>query len=130
MVAGVVDDVSDDFRLDAAIIAVGSELLTPDKTDTNSLYITQVLNELGIAVAFKSIVGDNRDELRRSVARAVGIGRPDLTGGLGPTDDDLTREVVAAHLNCRWTKIPRSSTPSSRFARARLEDARSNRRQA
>ena len=53
---------NDDFRLDAAIIAVGSELLTPEKTDTNSLYITQVLNELGIAVAFKSIVGDNRDE--------------------------------------------------------------------
>ena len=46
--------------LTAAILAVGSELLTPQKTDTNSLYITEVLNDLGIAVAFKSIVGDNR----------------------------------------------------------------------
>jgi nicotinamide-nucleotide amidase len=99
-VAGVVDDVSDDFRLSAAIIAVGSELLTPDKTDTNSLYITQVLNELGIPVAFKSIVGDNRDELRAHVAHALSRHRVlILTGGLGPTDDDLTREVVAAHLN-------------------------------
>jgi nicotinamide-nucleotide amidase len=86
--------------LDAAIIAVGSELLTPEKTDTNSLYITQVLNDLGIAVAFKSIVGDNRDELAAHVAYALSR-HPILilTGGLGPTDDDLTREVVAAHLH-------------------------------
>jgi nicotinamide-nucleotide amidase len=83
----------------AAIIAVGSELLTPEKTDTNSLYITKVLNDLGIAVAFKSIVGDNRDELGAHVAHALSR-HPILilTGGLGPTDDDLTREVVAAHL--------------------------------
>jgi nicotinamide-nucleotide amidase len=99
-VAGVVDDVSDELRLDAAIIAVGSELLTPEKTDTNSLYITQVLNELGIPVAFKSIVGDNREELGAHVAHALSRHRIlILTGGLGPTDDDLTREVVAAHLD-------------------------------
>jgi nicotinamide-nucleotide amidase len=96
----MVDDVIDDDRLDAAIIAVGSELLTPEKTDTNSLYITQVLNELGIPVAFKSIVGDNREELRAHVAHALSRHRVlILTGGLGPTDDDLTREVVAAHLD-------------------------------
>jgi nicotinamide-nucleotide amidase len=93
--------------VDAAIIAVGSELLTPDKTDTNSLYITQVLNELGIAVAFKSIVGDNRDELRAHVAHALSRHRVlILTGGLGPTDDDLTREVVAAHLNLPLDEDP------------------------
>jgi len=96
-----------DSRVDAAIIAVGSELLTPDKTDTNSLYITQVLNELGIAVAFKSIVGDNRDELRAHVAHALSRHRVlILTGGLGPTDDDLTREVVAAHLNLPLDEDP------------------------
>ena len=102
--AAVVDDLTSAFSapsaaLDAAIIAVGSELLTPEKTDTNSLYITQVLNDLGIAVAFKSIVGDNRDELAAHVAYALSR-HPILilTGGLGPTDDDLTREVVAAHL--------------------------------
>lgn len=86
-------------RLTAAIIAVGSELLTPQKTDTNSLYITEVLNDLGITVAFKSIVGDNRDELASHVAYALERHRVlILCGGLGPTDDDLTREVVAAHL--------------------------------
>ena len=105
--ARVVDDVRDDTRLDAAIIAVGSELLTPEKTDTNSLYITQVLNELGIAVAFKSIVGDNRDELGAHVAHALSRHRVViLTGGLGPTDDDLTREVVAAHLDLPLDEDP------------------------
>jgi nicotinamide-nucleotide amidase len=85
--------------LSAAIVAVGSELLTPQKTDTNSLYVTEVLNDLGIAVAFKSIVGDSRSELTAHVAHALSR-HPILilTGGLGPTDDDLTREVVAAHL--------------------------------
>lgn len=96
--AGLVDDVSAPAP-SAAVIAVGSELLTPEKVDTNSLYITQVLNELGIAVAFKSIVGDNRQELQAHVAYALSRHRVlILTGGLGPTDDDLTREVVAAHL--------------------------------
>lgn len=85
--------------LTAAIIAVGSELLTPEKTDTNSLYITQVLNDLGIAVRFKSIVGDHRDELASHVAYALSRHQVlILCGGLGPTDDDLTRDVVAAHL--------------------------------
>jgi len=73
--------------------------LTPQKTDTNSLYITEVLNDLGIAVAFKSIVGDNRAELAAHVAHALSRHRIlILCGGLGPTDDDLTRDVVAAHL--------------------------------
>ena len=85
--------------LTAAILAVGSELLTPHKTDTNSLYITEVLNDLGIAVAFKAIVGDDRAELTSHVAHALARHRVViLTGGLGPTDDDLTRDVVAAHL--------------------------------
>jgi len=85
--------------LSAAIIAVGSELLTPHKTDTNSLYVTEVLNDLGIVVAFKAIVGDSRAELTAHIAQALSL-HPILilTGGLGPTDDDLTREVVAAHL--------------------------------
>lgn len=101
------DGVSFATRLDAAIIAVGSELLTPDKTDTNSLYITQVLNDLGIAVAFKSIVGDNRDELTSHIAHALARHRVlILTGGLGPTDDDLTREVVAAHLGLPLAEDP------------------------
>jgi nicotinamide-nucleotide amidase len=80
----------------AAILAVGSELLTPARIDTNSLYLTEQLNLLGIDLAFKSIIGDDREELARAVRGA--LERVDLlvcTGGLGPTDDDVTREVVA-----------------------------------
>jgi nicotinamide-nucleotide amidase len=85
--------------LSAAILAVGSELLTPHKTDTNSLFITEVLNDLGIAVGYKAIVGDNRPELVAQLAHALSRHRiVILCGGLGPTDDDLTREVVAQHL--------------------------------
>ncbi len=82
--------------MDAEIIAVGSELLTPQHTDTNSLYITEKLNNLGILVRFKSIVGDSRGDLASMVRTALSRSQLIiLTGGLGPTDDDLTREVVA-----------------------------------
>ncbi len=80
----------------AEIIAVGSELLTPFRSDTNSLVITSKLNEIGIGVTAKLIVGDQREELAAFV-RAC-LERADLlvlTGGLGPTDDDITREAVA-----------------------------------
>jgi nicotinamide-nucleotide amidase len=83
----------------AAIIAVGSELLTPLKLDTNSLFITEQLNLLGIEVSSKAVVGDDRDELAHVFARA--LERADLivlSGGIGPTDDDVTREVVAGVL--------------------------------
>lgn len=84
----------------ATIIAVGSEMLTPTRTDTNSLYITELLNGIGIDVIAKSIVGDERGELEAHFAQA--LARTDLvvfTGGLGPTEDDRTREAVAAHLH-------------------------------
>jgi nicotinamide-nucleotide amidase len=80
----------------AAVIAVGSELLTPLRLDTNSLFITEQLNRLGIDVVLKAVVGDDRPELT-SMFRAA-LDRTDLvifSGGLGPTDDDLTREAVA-----------------------------------
>jgi len=118
--------------LTAAIIAVGSELLTPQKTDTNSLYVTEVLNDLGIAVAFKEIVGDNRDELSDHVAHALSR-HPILilTGGLGPTDDDLTREVVAAHLNLPLAEDPAIiEAMERRFAARGWKMPAVNRRQA
>jgi len=84
----------------AEIIAAGSEMLTPFRQDTNSLYLTQGLNDLGVQVAFKTIVGDNLSHLT-SAARTA-ISRADIvlfSGGLGPTEDDLTREAAAAALN-------------------------------
>jgi competence/damage-inducible protein CinA-like protein len=82
--------------MDAEIIAVGSELLTPLRTDTNSLYLTGQLNALGIEVRFKTVVGDDRERLaaafRAALARSELIV---LTGGLGPTEDDVNREVVS-----------------------------------
>src|SRR6202789_1950156 len=83
----------------AEIIAVGSEMLTPHRQDTNSLYLTAGLNRLGVSVAFKTIVGDNFKHL--AAAAAIAMRRADIvifSGGLGPTEDDLTREAVAATL--------------------------------
>src|SRR5262245_21829320 len=83
----------------AEILAVGSELLTPFRIDTNSLYLTAQLNELGIDVRNKGVVGDDPDDIRARVLTA--LERADVvitSGGLGPTGDDLTRESVAAPL--------------------------------
>ncbi len=83
----------------AEIIAVGSELLTPYRLDTNSLFLTEKLNELGIEVVGKSVVGDDRERLKKVLSDT--LGRADLViccGGLGPTEDDVTRETVAALL--------------------------------
>ena len=83
----------------AEIIAVGSEMLTPFRQDTNSLFLTGQLNQLGVNVAFKTIVGDTFDHIL-GAARAA-LERSDIiifSGGLGPTEDDLTRECVAATL--------------------------------
>src|SRR6266404_107242 len=80
----------------AEIIAVGSELLTPDKIDTNSLFLTEELNKLGIEIVRKTVVGDDRALLLEAFRDA--LHRVPLTiasGGLGPTEDDLTRETVA-----------------------------------
>ncbi|MGB2640383.1 MAG: competence/damage-inducible protein A [Candidatus Acidiferrum sp.] len=80
----------------AEIIAVGSELLTPDRLDTNSLFLTEELNKIGIEVLRKTVVGDNHDLLSEAFRDA--LNRVPLiisSGGLGPTEDDLTRETVA-----------------------------------
>ncbi|HET7103362.1 MAG TPA: competence/damage-inducible protein A [Terracidiphilus sp.] len=84
------------------IIAVGSEMLTPFRQDTNSLYITEKLNEIGVTVVFKTIVGDRRKDLVSAVRTA--LTRADvivMMGGLGPTEDDLTREAVAEALSLK-----------------------------
>lgn len=80
----------------AEIIAIGSELLTPDRTDTNSLWLTSKLNQIGIEVKLKTIVGDDQSRLEETIKDA--LKRSDVvisTGGLGPTEDDITRVVSA-----------------------------------
>ena len=83
----------------AEIIAAGSEMLTPYRQDTNSLFLTEGLNDLGVVVAFKTIVGDSLDHLTN--AAIIALSRVDIvifSGGLGPTEDDNTREAAAAAL--------------------------------
>ena len=83
----------------AEIIAIGSEMLTPFRQDTNSLYLTEKLNSLGVEVSFKTIVGDSLKDIVRVTTAA--LSRADIlliSGGLGPTEDDLTREAVAETL--------------------------------
>jgi nicotinamide-nucleotide amidase len=89
------------------IIAVGSEMLTPHRQDTNSLYITKKLNEIGVTVGFKTIVGDRRKDLTNAIRTA--LARTDiiiLVGGLGPTEDDLTREATADALSLNLRREP------------------------
>ena len=118
--------------MNAEIIAVGSEMLTPYRMDTNSLYLTEQLNLLGVDVIFKSIVGDDR---RRLVAAAQhGLFRSDIlifSGGLGPTEDDLTREAVAEALGVSLRRDPEiQARLEQRFAERGWTMAANNSKQA
>jgi nicotinamide-nucleotide amidase len=118
--------------MDAEIIAVGSELLTPFHVDTNSLYLTEKLNALGIEVRFKTVVGDRREDLcavlRSALSRSPLI---ILTGGLGPTEDDINREVVGELLNRRLREVAELRQHlEARFARLGRPMPANNLRQA
>lgn len=81
----------------AAIIAIGSELLGPERVDTNSLEITRALERHAIDVVRKTVVGDDPDAIGEELQRAMELAElVFVTGGLGPTEDDCTREAVAA----------------------------------
>jgi nicotinamide-nucleotide amidase len=116
----------------AEIIAAGSEMLTPFRQDTNSLYLTARLNELGVSVAFKTIVGDNLDHL--TSAAKIAIARADVvifSGGLGPTEDDLTREAVGAALGLGLRRNTEILTGMyKRFAARRMTMPPNNAKQA
>lgn len=116
----------------AEVIAVGSELLGATRADTNSLFLSDRLSALGIDLRIKSVVGDERDDLALVFRQA--LGRSDviiLTGGLGPTDDDLTRDVVAEVLGLPMT-IDEGIVAKirARFERRGLTMPEVNRRQA
>lgn len=116
----------------AEIIAVGSELLTPHRIDTNSLFLTRRLNDVGIVVRSKSVVGDDRAALAALVREA--LTRADVvitTGGLGPTEDDVTREVVAGVLERPLDeRLDVLAAIRARFDRRGIPMPEINRRQA
>jgi nicotinamide-nucleotide amidase len=114
------------------IIAVGSELLTPERVDTNSLWLTAQLNELGFEVTAKSIIGDQRHRLTQAFRQALDSADIVLaTGGLGPTEDDVTRDCAAdamgvtlEHWESLWEDL------KAKFARLGRPIPENNRRQA
>jgi nicotinamide-nucleotide amidase len=116
----------------AEIIAVGSEMLTPERVDTNSLFITERLNEIGIEVIAKSVAADDREVLGGLLRLA--LSRADVivfTGGLGPTSDDVTREAVAETLGVELDEDPETlDRLERRFARRGVTMPSINRRQA
>jgi len=118
--------------VNAEIIAVGSELLTPFRQDTNSLYLTEKLNQLGVEVAFKTIVGDSRKDL--VCAARIALSRADILifmGGIGPTEDDLTREAVAEALEIELRRDPEIlSNLEWRFAKRKMKMSPNNAKQA
>jgi len=118
--------------MNAEIIAVGSELLTPHRIDTNSLYLTEKLNSLGIEVRFKTVVGDDIERLS-AVFRAA-LDRSELIilmGGLGPTEDDINRQVVADVLGRPLHEVPEVlERIAARYARTGRKMPSNNVRQA
>jgi competence/damage-inducible protein CinA-like protein len=116
----------------ASILAVGSEMLTPFRVDTNSLFITERLNAIGYDVRMKAVVGDDVGELARVIGGALEWAHLIvITGGLGPTEDDVTREAVAQVLH---TPLDVDEAIvgriRDRFARRGLTMPEINRRQA
>jgi nicotinamide-nucleotide amidase len=116
----------------AETIAVGSEMLTPYRPDTNSSFITERLNQIGVKVAFKTTVGDRMEHLVNAVRTAAS--RVDIViimGGLGPTQDDLTRQAVAEAMGIH---IRRNADIVAdlykRFAARRLSMTENNAQQA
>jgi competence/damage-inducible protein CinA-like protein len=118
--------------MNAEIIAIGSEMLTPWRQDTNSLFVTERLNMVGVSVAFKTIVGDRPKHLMDAIQSA--LRRSDVVvimGGLGPTEDDLTREAVAEALKIGIKRNPELiAYLYTRAAQRRLTMTRNNEKQA
>jgi nicotinamide-nucleotide amidase len=118
--------------MEAEIIAIGSELLTPDRLDTNSLYLTEKLNRAGFDVRLKTIVGDNAADIEKVLLAAMKRSQlVVLCGGLGPTEDDLTRVAAAAALGRSLTLNEEIlESLRRRFASRGYRMARNNARQA
>jgi nicotinamide-nucleotide amidase len=118
--------------MDAQIIAVGSEMLTPQRVDTNSLYLTAELNKLGVEVVAKCVIGDDLDRLTGAIRRALDeTAIVILSGGLGPTEDDLTREAAAQAIGRKLVFQPEiADALEQRFLRMKRKMVEINKRQA
>ena len=116
----------------AEIIAIGSELLTPQRVDTNSLIVTENLNALGVEVVSKLIVGDDRERLTEAIRTALTRAHiVILIGGLGPTEDDVTRDAAAAALGRKlYLSTDQEAVLVTRFRQISRPMARNNLRQA
>jgi len=118
--------------VEAGIVAIGSELLGSDRVDTNSLELTRSLRAFGFELRFKSVVGDSIDDIAAELLRLAG--RVDLvvvTGGLGPTSDDVTREAIARAFDKELVLHEQIvGDMERRFAKAALKMPEVNRRQA
>lgn len=116
----------------AEIIAVGSELLTAQRMDTDSLIVTEHVNLLGVEVVAKQVIGDDRDRLAEAVRTAVGHADVViLIGGLGPTEDDVTREAVALALGRKLSlDLHQESVLIARFRQINRPMAKNNLKQA
>jgi nicotinamide-nucleotide amidase len=118
--------------LSAEIIAIGSELLMPNFVDTNSMYLTRQLNEIGISVVMKMIVGDDENYLEQALRGCLERTPVIITiGGLGPTEDDVTKKVVARVLH-RQLVLDDASLKAieMRFKARGIEMPKNNARQA
>src|SRR5580704_4873519 len=117
---------------DAEIIAVGSEMLTSQRLDTNSLFLTDQLNTLGVEVRRKLVIGDDRALLAAAARQALLNAEIVIfTGGLGPTEDDLTREAVAEALGLPLVfQQDLNDAIEARFRRRQRKMAEINKRQA
>src|SRR5579872_4719125 len=88
--------------MNAEIIAVGTEMLTHKRVDTNSLFVTEQLNNLGVEVTAKHVIGDDLERLAGTIRRSLGSAQfVFVSGGLGPTEDDMTRDAVASAIDRR-----------------------------
>ena len=118
--------------MNAEIIAVGSEMLTPERVDTNSLWLTDELNQLGVEVTAKHVVGDQRDRLADEIRKALQHAElVILSGGLGPTEDDVTRDAAGLALGRGQNYSEEiGSGIEERFRRMKRVMPETNRRQA
>ncbi len=117
---------------EAEIIAIGSELLTPQRVDTNSLAVTEQLNLLGVEVVSKHVIGDDRERLTAAIQMAIKRSHiVILIGGLGPTEDDVTRDAAAAALGHKLVlSLEQESVLINRFRQINRPMAKNNLRQA